>query len=108
MTGEDGMERDKSIDVMKGILIVLVVMAHAQGPGYRFIYLFHMATFFMISGYLWKTRSNLSKDSVFIRRKIKSLYFPYVICNGAFLLIFLLLPSIFDVAMCEKTWGRGN
>lgn len=48
MTGEDGMERDKSIDVMKGILIVLVVMAHAQGPGYRFIYLFHMATFFMI------------------------------------------------------------
>ena len=107
MTGEDGMERDKSIDVMKGILIVLVVMAHAQGPGYRFIYLFHMATFFMISGYLWKTRSNLSKVSVFIRRKIKSLYFHYVICNGAFLLIFLLLPSIFDVAICEKTWG-GN
>ena len=55
-------ERDDIIDIMKGILILSVVAGHAQIPVHRYIYLFHMAVFFMISGFLW--------NSVQIRRSL--------------------------------------
>lgn len=48
--------RDHTLDCMKGIAIILMVLGHA-GPKFvqvgRFISLFHMGLFFMISGYLW-------------------------------------------------------
>lgn len=81
-------KRLEYIDVMKGILILLVVCAHAQ-PGreiHKFIYLFHMPVFFMISGYLWNDQNvvTLSDLGKYLKRKIKSLYLPYVLANGIF------------------------
>lgn len=72
-----GRKRDATIDIMKGILILLVVMAHAQGPGHRLIYLFHMAAFFMISGYLFTDSYEINITQL-VKRKIVSLYLPYV------------------------------
>lgn len=95
-------ERDKTIDIMKGILILLMVIAHAQGPGHRGIYLFHMAVFFMISGYLWGDRNDIEMIQ-FIKRKLISLYIPYIICNTIYLLWFLCMPLVFDRKMCERT-----
>ncbi|MDD3138455.1 MAG: acyltransferase family protein [Lachnospiraceae bacterium] len=71
------MKRDKTIDAMKGILIFLVVAAHAFAPGHRFIYLFHMASFFMISGFLWKDSSLQISLKNFLKKKTKTLYLPY-------------------------------
>ena len=45
--------RDDVIDIMKGLLIILMVAGHAQIPIHRFIYLFHMSAFFMITGWLF-------------------------------------------------------
>ena len=56
-------KRDETIDIMKGILMSLVVMAHAQGPFHRFIYLFHMPVFIMISGYLFHN-DKLRKEEI--------------------------------------------
>ncbi len=95
-------KRDTVVDIMKGILILLVVMAHAQGPGHRLIYLFHMPVFFMISGYLWGDRNDI-EITQFIKRKIVSLYFPYVICNMVYLVWFLCMPVVFEREMCERT-----
>lgn len=95
-------ERDVTIDIMKGILILLVVMAHAQGPGHRVIYLFHMATFFMISGFLWKKNDNTTIMQV-IKRKVTSLYIPYVVCNLCYLALFLIMPWLFEREMCKRT-----
>ena len=94
-------KRDISIDIMKGILILLMVMAHAQGPGHRLIYLFHMAVFFMISGYLWKEGAELNIIP-FIKRKIISLYIPYVVCNTAYFVWYLVTPVFFEREICER------
>ena len=77
--------RNVEKDIMKGILIFLVVLGHAQSPGHRFIYLFHMACFFIISGYFWKS-SYIVKGNILriINKKIKSLYIPFVSFNILF------------------------
>ena len=46
-------QRDPVIDSMRGIGIVLMVLGHSGFPGTDFIYLFHMALFFMLSGWLF-------------------------------------------------------
>lgn len=97
-----GKTRDVTIDIMKGILILLMVSCHAQGPGHRFFYLFHMACFFMISGYLWGNRGEI-KLLPYIKNKVRSLYIPYVICNIAYLIWFLFMPMVFEKEMCQRT-----
>lgn len=48
---QNGEERILWIDILKGILIILVVIGHATGKFNGYIYQFHMAAFFMLSGY---------------------------------------------------------
>lgn len=74
-----GMEtRDKTIDVMKGIGVCLMVVGHSEAPKFltQFIYLFHMLLFIMASGYFWK-ESNTENLRNFILKKIRSLWLPY-------------------------------
>ena len=75
--------RETFIDILKGIGIISIVIGH--GPSYiwfgkvqipigPFVYLYHLAIFFFCSGYLYK---DIQKDlTVFLAKKIKSLYWP--------------------------------
>ncbi len=49
-------KRDKTLDVLKGIGIILMVVGHSGSRLANFIYLFHMALFFMASGYVWNDK----------------------------------------------------
>ena len=49
-------QRDPVIDSMRGIGIVLMVLGIRAFAGTDFIYLFHMALFFMLSGWLFSLR----------------------------------------------------
>lgn len=88
------MNRDYSIDIAKGIGIILVVIGHVAVPYaeelYIFIYMFHMPLFFFLSG-LFFQRNNFETD---IYRKIRSLIVPYfvfaVLGNSSYLLRNLL------------------
>ena len=62
--------RDPVIDSMRGIGIVLMVLGHSGYPGTDFIYLFHMALFFMLSGWLFSLRGGP--------------VLPFVLANTAF------------------------
>lgn len=81
--------RNEVIDVAKGIAIILMVIGHTDSPLGSFIYLFHMAFFFIISGYLFKERHCESCISltVFIIKKIKTLWLPYFIWTMFFILL---------------------
>ena len=48
-----------------------------------------MALFFIISGYFFgkKNYENIENVKSFLKRRIKSLYLPYVICNSIFILL---------------------
>lgn len=62
---------------MRGIGIVLMVLGHSGFPGTDFIYLFHMALFFMLSGWLFSLRGG---PVHFIKRKAVTLWLPF--CAG--------------------------
>lgn len=50
------MERNKQVDIIRGVAILLVVLEHALGTSDNFfakiILSFHMPVFFILSGYL--------------------------------------------------------
>lgn len=78
--------RDPVLDMMRGVGIVLMVNGHSGSPVVRYIYLFHMALFFMLSGFL--VRPAASEDTAhlghFLLSKIKTLWLPFVVANTCF------------------------
>ena len=94
-------ERNETIDVIKGIGILLMVMRHARFPHSDIVLLFHMAVFFIASGYLYKPFDKSTRISSYIFRKIKSLWKPYFITN----IIFVMLNNWFlksGIYLCSK------
>lgn len=77
-------ERNIQIDISRGIGIILIVMGHTAFRYTHFIYLFHVAIFFIIAGYLFKEEhsANIEELKKFIFVKIKRLYIPFLIGNG--------------------------
>lgn len=84
--------RDKTIDIGKGIAIILMCVGHSYVCTFldTFIYLFHMAFFFMMSGYFFREK-NLAAPRTFLWKRIKGLYFPFV--KWGF--IFVALHNVF-------------
>ena len=71
--------RDISIDALRGLGIIIMVMGHV-GFGNTFYLIkssFNMATFFLISGYLFKVKSNQS-FTLFTLKMLRRLLIPYV------------------------------
>lgn len=53
-------KRIEWLDVIKALGIMLVYFGHAHVPGNRYIYMFHMPMFFIISGFCWNEEKNRS------------------------------------------------
>ena len=56
-------ERNKELDLLKGIAVFLMVFDHV-GWGkavHTYIQSFHMPLFFIVSGYLWKDGQSIEK-----------------------------------------------
>lgn len=85
-------ERDRSLDIAKGICIVLMVVGHSGCPEYlfNFIYSFHMPCFFFISGMLLCNKY-LTDIKGGILKKLKGYYWPFIKWE----MIFLLLHNVF-------------
>lgn len=80
------MTRDISVDVAKGIGIMLVCYGHCKGTMFSFeVFAFHMPLFFMLSGFFLK-QDNL-KD--FLYKKCRTLLVPLV-----FFYVFTLLLKV--------------
>lgn len=86
-------ERNIQIDILRGIAMILIVLGHCGFPLTRFIYLFHLAIFFIISGFCFDNSKimNYKKLREYIITKIKRLYIPYIIGN----IVCVLLNNIF-------------
>lgn len=88
-------ERDIYIDFVKGLGIIFIVLGHSGAPQniLDFINLFHVAIFFIASGYLWNKKNANSRDLLikYNKKKISTLYVPYVFWN----IVFILCSNIF-------------
>lgn len=79
-------------DIYKGIVIILVVVGHATGKFNQYIYQFHMAAFFLISGYT----GNIYKKSLLeiIIEKFYKLMLPYIFINFIGEILFWILQKM--------------
>lgn len=70
------MERNRAIDIAKGIGIFLVIIAHNEDTGVvrSFIYTFHMPLFFIIAGYFFRDKDMAS----IFKSSFKRLFMPYI------------------------------
>lgn len=82
----------KTLSILKGFGIICVVAGHASPQGFLmyFMYLFHVAIFFFVSGYFFKDEY-LTSPFEYFKKKIKRLYFPFV----AFGIVMVLLHNLF-------------
>lgn len=80
--------RSLTLDLIKGIGIMLMVLRHARAPYSDFVLLFHMAIFFIASGYLYKGEKIIDVRSLknYIIRKFKGIYIPYFVYSAIFIL----------------------
>lgn len=88
-------ERNLTLDISKGLAIVLIVFGHLDIdtlPCY-FVHLFHVPFFFAISGYLFKDKyiKNIKTMCEFITKRFKRLCIPFLFCN----VICLFLHNMF-------------
>ncbi len=99
-------QRDGVLDAMRGIGIVLMVLGHSGFGGTDFIYLFHMALFFMLSGYFFRPAADGKALGRFLARRVTGLWLPFVlantlftVCNNLFLKLNILTsdPRILDL-----------
>ena len=85
--------RDDRVTIAKAIGILLMVAAHGGTPEWltQFIGMFHMPLFFFMSGYCFKEKYLSLFPSIFLNKRLKGLYLPYV----KWALLFLLLHNVF-------------
>lgn len=84
-------ERDQTIDLVKGLGIILVVLGHSKIEfGHYMIYMFHMPLFFFVSGMLHKPRG------------LKELATKKAGKTGKVYVIYFILCTLVDIAL------RGN
>lgn len=85
------MERDRSVDIAKGIAIIAVVFGHCViFPYTRFIYSWHMPLFFILAGYFFRKKE--IKGAVIA--DFYRLIVPYLIFGSISCIKFTLTKSI--------------
>lgn len=101
------LQRDRTIDIAKGITIILVVIGHLNhffqytNPLIIGIYSFHMPLFVCLSGYFFK-RGKEDTFIAFLNKKFNNLIVPYFLL--AFLTLFI--QSIFNERL-SSIWLKG-
>lgn len=81
-------KRIKELDIIKALCIIFMVIGHTSWEYMGILLLFHMAVFFMVSGYLFREENAVSIKKIvdFIIKRIKRLYIPWVIAHSIYLI----------------------
>ena len=86
-------KRIEELDIVKGIGIIFMAAGHSGVPFRSFIYLFHMAAFFIASGFFYKDSSSDDISAVIkgCISKLKQLWLPFFV----WAVIYILLHNFF-------------
>ena len=90
-----GTQREKWIDFVKCIAIIIVMLNHSQlaAPQVRFWGgMFFVPVFFVVSGFTYRSRRESFLS--FLKRKAKRLLVPYITANGI-LFVFFFMKDVF-------------
>lgn len=89
MNDIDVNKRDETVDVIKAIAIIMVVLGHINFANYhikKIIYSFHMPLFFFASGLTlnFVEKNSIKKIFLFAKKKFDTLIIPYLIWSLIF------------------------
>lgn len=100
-------ERDKSIDIAKGIGIFLMVMGHTTSNkiALQWIYSFHIPLFFFLSGIFHSQGKNYKE---FFGKKVKTLLVPYFFFSIILFLFFLIVSKNIGFSAGENLSVKEN
>lgn len=78
-------KRDNVFDVMKGISILAMVIGHSTIPKLleRFIFVWHIPLFFLVSGYFYKPKP----IEEYVRKNARQLLLPYIFTSVVLILL---------------------
>ena len=89
------MKRNESIDILKGIGIILVLVAHSLGGAIlTFAYTFHMPLFFIVTGMFMKIPEQGFSVSEAVKKDFKRLIYP-ALFTTVFIIAFCTLHFLF-------------
>lgn len=71
-------------DIFKGLAILMVVFGHTGHSGGAYVYLFHLAMFFFVSGYLYNEAKYGDQPFLFLQKRIQGAW-PRTALYGGFL-----------------------
>ena len=96
LDNQQGNIRNSTFDIAKGLCIIGIVGLHCHMPLYKFNSLFLVTVFFIFSGYFFKEKyiSDINSLGNFCKKKIKSLYIPFVVFNIIYTIFHNLLLKI--------------
>lgn len=101
------LQRNDSIDILKGIGIVFMIIAHTIGPNnyiWDVIYSFHMPLFFITTGFLYKQK-NIHK---LLLNNTSRLISPYIsTCNIVVIFSQIRQPHSFLIDLSNILSGLG-
>lgn len=86
------MKRDSTMDYLKVIGIILMLLGHTDSPLIFYIYTFHMGLFFFVSGFLCYGRTDIPFTE-YTKKRFKSCLIPYFV----FWAIGLLISEIYQL-----------
>lgn len=89
------MKRDESVDLLRGIGILLMIMGHVGfgDPFSNWIHAFHMPLFFIITGYFLKPCTNLKELKATTIKRTKKLLIPYCVFSAVGYLLWIVLKN---------------
>jgi len=110
------MRRDNTFDIARGIAIILMCIGHTNCPDKlcEFIYMFHMAFFFMASGWFFNEKC-LGDFRTYVWKKIRGLWFPFVAWGVVFVLLHnwflhvgLIISANTEYTVKDMLWRAGT
>lgn len=93
MDTSKGNKRIDSVDILRAVGILIMVMGHVGFGGVfdRYIHSFHMPVFFLISGYLFTSKPDVGVGTQILKRA-KRLLIPYIFYAIVNYIFWILLP----------------
>jgi polysaccharide biosynthesis protein PslL len=86
-------KREKWLDIAKGIGIILILIDHSQNFLSDYVSWFHIAIFFVVSGYLFKPIDSIDNLKNWIKRRTIVLLVPYL----SFLLAITIYRYVIEI-----------
>lgn len=86
--------RSKFWDLVRGLGILSIVVGHSCGPAIPYVYTYHLAIFFFVSGFLYNGKKYGTDPFGHVSAKLKSAWPKYMF----YMTIFILCHNLFENA----------